>query len=101
MAAERRRTGAAEAKQGLGGRAKRSEQLPPTTTDLAESLRRPLAFAARDGFANLPRVQGLGATLRGATDRLLAALRGGDADSRALADWRVALDEFEGSSGVD
>jgi hypothetical protein len=34
MAAERRRTCAAEAKRGLGGRAKRSEQLPRATMRL-------------------------------------------------------------------
>src|SRR5437899_2476045 len=62
-----------------------------------ESLKRPLAFAAREGFAHLDKVRDLGPTLRAALDRVLAALPNG-AEAGALGDWRCALDRFEVAS---
>ena len=58
--------------------------------DLADALRRPLAFAAKDGFAHLDKVRDLGATLRTAADRLIAA--GAPA---SIVEWRRALERFD------
>src|SRR5215831_7186758 len=58
-----------------------------------EALKRPLAFAAREGFAHLDKVRDLGATLRANADRLLAVL--GEAAAHPLDEWRRALDGFD------
>src|SRR5262245_36661289 len=58
-----------------------------------DALRRPLSFAARDGFAHLHKVRDLGPTLRGAVDRLLERLV--PSDRTAIAAFRQSLDAFE------
>ena len=55
-----------------------------------EALRRPLDLAARDGFAGVRKVQGLGIALRAACDGLIAK-----APSEALAQWRGTLEKWE------
>ncbi|MGE5182466.1 MAG: ATP-dependent DNA helicase RecG [Acidobacteriota bacterium] len=55
-----------------------------------EALRRPLELAARDGFAGVRKVQGLGIALRAACDGLIAK-----APTDALAQWRMKLEQWE------
>jgi ATP-dependent DNA helicase RecG len=64
-----------------------------------EGLRRPLAFAARDGFAHLEKVRDLGPTLRAAADRVLQAV--GREPQAALLEWRRALDRFDAAPRGD
>ena len=56
-----------------------------------EALRRPLELAARDGFAGVRKVQGLGHALRAACDAVIARLPGAE----ALAAWRATLGRWE------
>jgi ATP-dependent DNA helicase RecG len=57
-----------------------------------EALRRPLAFAARDDFASLGRIHGLGATTARSAERVAAALA---SDSREpVARLRAALEQL-------
>jgi ATP-dependent DNA helicase RecG len=60
-----------------------------------DGLKRPLAFAARNGFEHLGRVRDLGATLRSAADRVLGALPLGSSRRPAFDDWRRELERFE------
>jgi len=55
-----------------------------------EALRRPLELAAKDGFAGVRKVQGLGHALRVACDGLIERV-----PSEPLATWRKALEMWE------
>jgi ATP-dependent DNA helicase RecG len=63
-------------------------------TTLVEALRRPLMYAARDGFRGIDRITDLGATLRAACDRLCGATLPPERVGPVRA-WRRGLDRFE------
>jgi hypothetical protein len=70
---------------------------PPAPKDLVslvDALRRPLLFAARDGFTGIDQVTGLGGTLRAACDRLAAVPLPPERVGPVKA-WRRSLDRFE------
>ena len=67
---------------------------PNDLVSLVDALRRPLLFAARDGFAGIDQVTGLGATLRAGCDRLAGAPLPAERVAPVQA-WRRALERFE------
>jgi ATP-dependent DNA helicase RecG len=67
---------------------------PNDLVSLVDALRRPLLFAARDGFAGIDQVTGLGATLRAGCDRLARAPLPAERVAPVQA-WRRALERFE------